>query len=256
MGRNITAIIPCHNHEQWVSQAILSICKEEIEGLKFVVIDDASKDLSWNNILSLVYDPKELKTSISNLKVYSSNIRNFGNQIILLKNKENLGPSKSRNLGISALWDETDYFAFLDSDDYYMNGKIRKSLNIFEKYGDNIGVVYSDYDTLNEKTGFRQRQFKEPFCYKRLVAECIINNDSLVSKKALEKVGFYDEELRVCEDYDLWLRITEKFCAFHIPESLVTIRVGDHSSTDNVKKDIWQENYRKVINKFKNRNGK
>ncbi len=75
----------------------------------------------------------------------------------------------------------------------------------------------------------------------------------MVSKAAIEQCGKFDESLRVCEDYDLWVRVTEKFIAVHIPEVLVIKRVGDHSSTAQVKNEIWQSCYRRVFDKTRER---
>ena len=78
----------------------------------------------------------------------------------------------------------------------------------------NIAVLDFEAQSSSTSTGKIIREFKEPFSRKRLVRECIVHSGSLVSAKALEDVleetGYYDEEMRTCEDYDLWMRISEK----------------------------------------------
>lgn len=245
---NVTAIIPCHNHQDWVNQAIDSVVVQNYPRKRIVVVDDGSTDDSWRNIVSKIYQPKTPQQKLEHLIIFG-NIKNSDVSVVACKLDKSYGPSVARNYGIKTAWEGTDIFAFLDSDDYYEQGKIKKSVEVLG-LGDAVGAVYSDYDTLNIHNGFRQRQFKESFKYNRLVQECIVNNDSLVKKIALAQCGVYDEDLRVCEDYDLWLRVSEKFVIYHIPESLVTIRVGKHSSTDNVNKATWEQNYRKVFEKM------
>lgn len=247
----VTCIIPVFNHEKWVEESIKSVASQDYKNKRIIIVDDCSTDNSLGEILSIITEKRIIKEGES--CAYSGFILGVKSLIFSLPNKS--GPSFARNFGIKAGWEGTDYFAFLDSDDVYEQGKITKSVDIL-KENDIIGEVYSDYTTKNIHTNFKQRQFKEPYSFSRLSQECIINNDSVISKKALETVGLYDESLRVCEDYDLHLRINERFISVHIPESLITIRVGNHSSTSKVDKNIWEECYKKVFEKARKRNEK
>lgn len=253
----VTCVIPVHNHENWVKDAILSITlsNSDYPNKRLVIVDDGSSDNSLQVILSLL-EQKNLVQHNENLDeepkaIYTGVIH--GVLTIVASFHTPKGPSVARNYGIKTGWEGTDLFAFLDSDDIYLPGKISKSVKIWQEWPDLIGIVYSDYTTYNPYTGAKQRQYKEPYSRQRLMQECIINNDSIYSKKALEKVGLYDENLRCVEDFDLHLRTTEYFSAVHIPENLITIRVGSHSSTDNVKKQTWEDCYRRVMQKLQQR---
>lgn len=245
----VTCIIPVFNHEKWVERAIKSVATQDYKNKRIVVVDDGSEDNSYGEISSLLTEKRIIKEE-EGLNVVMGLL--FGVKSLIFHFDKNHGPSIARNYAIKSAWDGTDYFAFLDSDDFYLPGKISKSVEIFNE-NPIIGEVYSDYSTINIHTGFTQRQFKEPFSFSRLTQECIINNDSLISKKALEAVGMYDEQLRVCEDYDLHLRINEKFISVHIPEDLVGISVGRHSSTSTVSKELWESCYKRVFDKFRER---
>lgn len=242
----VTAIIPVCNHEKWVEQAIMSIVDSTYQNKRIVVVDDGSTDDSVSKIIKLSdwvdvnYNGDEPKF------IKKGNIK--GISILFAGFSKNYGPSTSRNYGIKTGWEGTDLFAFLDSDDWYEPSKIEKSVKIWQKFPNIIGVVYSDYTTINPYTGVQERQYKEPYSQIRLMQECIINNDSVVSKAALEKCGLYDENLRVCEDYQLWCNLSLRgFMAIHIAESLINIRVGNHSSTNSVSKEIWNQCYAQVL---------
>lgn len=234
----VTGIVPICNHEKWVKQAVLSLVQQTRPVDHLVVIDDSSEDRSLEMVKSL----------IENGKIVGTNVPCY-----VLKSPKRSGPSASRNAGIKYLWDKTDIFALLDSDDYYYPTKIEESLKQFDSNLAKVGVVYTDYDTINESTGLTLRQYKQAYSRELLLRECIINCDSLVSKRAIEKVGLFDESLRCVEDYDLWLRLTEHFMAIHISESMVGIRVGRHSSTDSESKDTWNKCYQKVFTKLNER---
>jgi len=251
----VTAVIPLHNHAQWVRDAVASVDRQDYPEKRIVVVDNGSTDGSLAAAASALLSG--VRVNVDGLahppaEVYRGKHRDCGTEVWLLRYPEAKGPSFARNRGIElggALG--CDYFAFLDSDDLYQPGKIAKSVARFLACPA-VGAVYSDFDTLRPD-GLRVREWKEPFSRERLVRECIVNCDSLVSAAAIQAVDGFDEDMRVCEDYDLWMRVSEKFLISHIPESLVTVRVGPHSSTATVKSEVWQANWRRVMEKARQR---
>ena len=127
-----------------------------------------------------------------------------------------------------------------------MPTKIEESLVYFQE-NPHCGMVYSDYYTFNENGQYIQ--FKESYSKVRLAQECLGNMDSLFRFSALKANNFFDESLRVCEDYDMYLGMSNKYILCHIPKPLVKIRIGNHSSTSTVPKEIWQQCYTKVMSK-------
>lgn len=247
---NCTVIIPNHNYAQWLPSAINSVLDQNYPNLNICVIDDGS----WDNSLQAAFTHLNVEHQYSN--IFEGQIEDkFGNIIntYLIRNKEAYGPSYARNAGIRYLWNKTDVFAFLDSDDYYHKNKLTESMKKIAEH-DEIGIVYSDFSTIHQD-GTMFFQPRPPFDRQVLVGECIINPNSLVRKSALETCGMFDEQLRTCEDYDLWLRITESFMAVHIPENLVTMRIHSNNSSNTVSKENWQRNYSYVMQKLMQRNG-
>jgi glycosyltransferase involved in cell wall biosynthesis len=176
----------------------------------------------------------------------------LANRVIVLDYDVARGPSFARNRGaeVAVKAVGAEVLAFLDSDDIYEQGKIRSSIQYFED--PSVGAVYSDYDTLRPD-GLRVREFKPAYSRELLLKDCIVNMDSLVCAKTFFEIDGFDETLRVAEDYDLWIRLSEKRVIFHIPESLLTIRVGSHSSTDTVKSEIWNQCWQRVMQKTQER---
>ncbi len=250
----VTCVVPSYNHELWVQDALFSLVNQNYPNLRIICIDDGSTDNTWAKIKEICEPLKPYPTQENSepVELFGGLIKNI--PIIIAKFSKNYGPSQARNYGIKTAWNDTDLYAFLDSDDEYLPGKIEKSVQPFIRYGDNlIGVVFSDYITENVQTGLQCREFKAAYSREFLLKECNINCDSLVSKAILAKVGLFEEDLRTCEDYSQWIRLTEKSIAIHLPEKLLKIRVGKHSSTDNVSKDNWEKNYSTVIRRLKER---
>lgn len=221
----VTVVIPCHNHADMLGGAIDSVVMQDYRPINIVVVDDGSKD----NPIEVL----ELKKDIDI-------------QIVLLKNENPTGPSAARNIAIKEMWDSTDLFIMLDADDRYLQGKISKSVEKYLENPTNIGIVYTDAIIQNINTNTQIREFRQPYNRQSLEKECIISNTPLITKAALESSGGYDEEMRTCEDWDLWLRITEFFIAFHIPEALHVYTVTGKNSSDVVSQEIWNENWKKI----------
>lgn len=243
----VTAVIPVHNHARWVNDAINSIINQTYPHKQIVVIDDGSTDGSSEAVVARMSnmafpaqqgEPWVCKGIID------------GVEVMLNKFSIPHGPAFARNWGIGVASD-SDYFAFLDSDDMYEPTKIEKSVKILKEHP-SIGAVYSDYETFNEE-GRIIREFKPSFSREVLLKECIVNCDSVVSRVALEKAGLFDESMRVAEDYDEWIRISEHFLIAHIPEALVKIRVGSHSSSATVHSDVWRKSHQRIVEKLKAR---
>ena len=223
----VTVVIPCHNHADMVCDAIDSVQEQDYRPIQIVVVDDGSIDNPSEKI-------KE--------RYQSSDL-----SIAVLKNESPTGPSAARNMAIKETWDNTDLFMMLDADDLYLPGKISKSVSKFLEHPEYIGIVYTDAIIKNIKTKTEIHEFRQPFSRDALEKECIISNTPLISKAAMESSGGgYDESMRTCEDWDLWIRITESFVAVHIPESLHVYHVTGKNSSDTVSQEIWQQNWSKI----------
>ena len=87
--------------------------------------------------------------------------------------------------------------------------------------------------------------------YLKKVREGKLSNTPLINKKALDQVGLYDESMRTAEDWDLWLRITSKFVAIHIPVPLSTYSVTGFNASDTVPSEIWHKNWEKIRDRIR-----
>jgi hypothetical protein len=145
----------------------------------------------------------------------------------------------------------------LDADDYWLPDKLVHCANVFRDYGHkHVGIVYHDVLIHNETTGTTVHEFRRPFDRMVLEQECIICNTPLVSREALVECGLYDEGMRTAEDWELWLRITDKFTAIHVPKPLSVYTVTGRNSSFTVPQEVWQENWAKIRQKLADGRGK
>ncbi len=244
-----TIIICNHNYGKYILDALDSAINQTYPSLQICIIDDGSTDNSWEIIDKALFKNYEhqitqlpsnvtIKQRIDNNRKYSA-----------IKLPNSVGPSYARNIGIESSINETDYYIILDADDIAMPNKVERFVQKFLQFPE-TGVVYADYDILNIHTGNIIREYKEPYSRNRLLQECIVHSGAGINKQALlavrDEFGFYDVNLRCAEDFDLWLRISDRFAICHIPESLTFVRVHSENATYSVKNEVWQQCWQRV----------
>ena len=120
--------------------------------------------------------------------------------------QENKGISSARNLGIKLA--KSKIVAFLDDDDEWLPNKIEEQLPYHDR-----GGLFSHTEELWIRDGKSIKQKKH---HKKPDGECFYENISfckiapstvMIEKSLFESVGFFDEEMVVCEDFDMWLRV-------------------------------------------------
>jgi glycosyltransferase involved in cell wall biosynthesis len=227
----VTFIIAHYNYEQYLSNAIQSALNQTYPNIHICVIDDHSKN-------------QDEVVKVIEQFIQPSAIVNQDNLVINHSDKitsiyitdRNHGQAYARNRGIEYCWNDTDIFAILDADDENYPTKIEKCIKPFIQNPTEIGAVYSDIAIYNVDTKSLVNEYREPFDSFRLLQECIVHSGCLISKYALSVVlenGLvFDEEMPPCEDYDLWIRLSEKFLLIHIPEILNFVRVHPQNSTN------------------------
>jgi len=266
---NITIVIANYNYERYVGSAIDSAMGQDYEGLiNICIVDDGSSDNSWDVIKSKLKNPKEhgvVEEAIEPVLVDEQD-----NRIILAIRTKNNGASIARNIAIEYCLDFTDAYCILDADDEYYEPKVSALVQKWLYNPKEIGVVYADYDIVNTKTGRTLPEFKQPYNKDVLSQECIVHSNALISKEAFvstrEPSGeFYDSALHgpasgdfigSSEDYDLWIRISEKFSIVHIPTSLGLAKITGENQSSKVTGGVFNINAKHIKEKSEKRRGR
>ena len=183
----VSVIIPVFNAEGTVREAIDSILRQTYNQIEVIVINDGSTD----NTLKILGE-------------YCEEIRYIS--------QNNKGPSAARNAGIEIA--NGDFIAYQDADDVSMPKRIEREVDYLLN-NLNMSMVFTGMKTISKD--------KIPKCHSEflLLQRNYIPCGSVMHKKeVLDSVGWWNEQV----DWDLWIRISEKFDIGYIKECLYEYR--------------------------------
>ena len=209
----ISVIIPTYNRCDLLKRAINSVIKQTITPKEIIIVDNSSTDQTYQMVSSL-----------------------FPEINYFIEKKR--GVSAARNKGI--LESKSKWIAFLDSDDAWKPTKLEKQMEYSLFNQDKYRIIHTD------ETWYRNKKFLNQLkkhkksggnIFKNSLQLCCISPSSVVLKKQIfDDYGLFDENLEVCEDYDMWIRITSKEEVGFLDSPLV-LKYGGHS--DQLSKKFW-----------------
>ncbi len=200
----VTVLMSVYNSAPFLRASIESVLGQTFRDFEFLIIDDCSTDSSLEIIQSYA-DPR----------------------IRVVRNEKNLALIRSLNKGLQLA--QGTYIARHDSDDLSLPLRLDKEVRFLESNG-GVGLVGSYFIAINEAGEFLQ-YFRPPTDSDALKRKLLIKNPFahgtvMFRKECIEKTGFYREELKHAEDYDLWLRISQFFDLANLPLYLYQWRLN------------------------------
>ncbi|MHC4870714.1 MAG: glycosyltransferase family 2 protein [Planctomycetota bacterium] len=183
----ISVILAVHNEEDLLSSSVSSVLEQSYTDFEFIIVDDCSTDAT-PEILQGITD-KRLK---------------------IITNRENLGLTRSLNIGIKAA--ECDYIARIDSDDLWQQDHIANLLKLIDSADDIVLAGASHFEfftesevnldtaplTISKKLHLEDFLTRNQFCHSAVLFKKTVNNT----------IVLYREKFTRSQDYDLWLRLS------------------------------------------------
>lgn len=198
----VSVVIPTFNRAHLVAEAIRSVLAQTLPPLEIIVVDDGSRDAT------------------------SEVLAAFGRTIQAIR-QEHRGVSAARNAGIAAA--RGTWLALLDSDDLWRPTKLEAQVHYLEQHPDLLLCQTEELwlrhgRRLNPKSYHRK---PSGYCFQKLLERCLVSPSAvLIERRLLDRVGWFDETLPACEDYDFWLRIGCRFPIGLLEQPLVIKRGG------------------------------
>lgn len=223
MEPKITVVMPVYNGEKYIREAIDSILNQTFSNFELLIIDDGSTD-----------------NSVKIIKTYKDK------RINLIHNFKNMGLVFTRNRGL--LESKTEYIALLDCDDIAHHARLEKQHSWLEKNTD-FGLIGSwveliDLNGKSTKITWKEALKPEEIPCFLLFKNCFTQSAIMIRKSALPKE--YYRNFAPAEDFDLWVRIAQKWKTWNLPEILTKYRKHQDGISAR-QKEIQNQSISKII---------
>jgi len=213
MSPPITVIALCFNHARFLVSCLESVRAQTCQDFQLIVCDDCSRDQSQSLIsewLSCHYP-----------------------DALFIRHSRNVGLCPTLNEALSHATGR--YVSMIATDDSWEPEKLAQQLAAFERLSNDVAVLYSDAHQMNEAGQRLPMSFMQAHAVTgdaprgRIFSRIADGNfipamATLIRLEALRAVGGYDESLTY-EDFDMWLRLADRYSFEFVPGKLANYRL-------------------------------
>lgn len=209
----ISIVLPTYNGAKYIKESIESILTQSFTDWELIIVNDCSTD--------------NTPTIVESYATRDSRIR-------VIHNEQNLKLPASLNVGFREA--RGRYFTWTSDDNAYVEDALREMYLVLEKQED-VPMVVADMIAIDEQNNYVydwQHYAKGRMAYNNAVGACF-----LYRREVVDKIGGYDEEAFLLEDYEYWYRVLIN-CGdiVRIPEILYRYRIHSASLSDARAADI------------------
>ncbi|MDO8141866.1 MAG: glycosyltransferase, partial [Candidatus Brocadiales bacterium] len=230
----VTVIVPTYNRSDTLKRTLESIAAQTYKRIEAIVVNDAGEDVS--GVIDTFHDRLSIK---------------------YLVHDKNKGLAAVRNTAIKHAAGQ--YIAYLDDDDIFHPHHIETAVKVLTTT--NYKAVYTDaYRAYQTKKGDTYQVIKKDIPYSIDYVKGIFYKTNITpvlcvvhDRTCFNEAGIFDETLTVLEDWDLWIRMSEKYDFYHIRE--VTCEFSwraDGTSTTSSKQDEFTKIRELIYKKYRN----
>ena len=222
IDKKVSIVLPVYNGADYIADSINSIINQTYQNWELIVVNDCSTD----NTLEIC----------SKLSEKDSRIR-------VISNEKNLKLPNTLNAGFDVA--TGDYYTWTSDDNIYKPNAIETLVSTLNQNKDAV-MVYADYTSIDaDGNVLHEEKLQDP--------QFIVTGNGcgacfLYTAEVAKKVGRYDANLFLAEDYDYWIRIYRCGRMIHITDNLYLYRLHSGSLTETKKESVQEQTY-KVIEK-------
>lgn len=231
--KKLAVLMPTYNYANYLQECIDSILNQTYTDFDLYIYDDCSTD-----------NTSEIIANYSDKRIF------------YIKNEKNLGIAKTLNLGLEKLLPNYEYIARMDADDWSFPERFQKQIDFMDQ---NLQIAMSGTQAfwLREMDEVKAINWLQPenYAYIKLylLFSASFGHQTIIfrSKKINENNFRYDENVKTCEDWDLWTKIVQKQEIANLPDFLVKNRIvltSNHRSAEN--KIIHLKERSKIISNY------
>jgi len=189
----VSVVMPVYDGERFLAEAIESVLDQSYQRLELVLVDDGSRDRSWE--IACEYARGDAR------------VRPF-------RNERNLGIVATRNRAFGEAAPDSRYFAVMDCDDVCMPDRVERQVVFLQAHPEH--AIVGGNTLIIDEHGHRVGVRRYPSTHEdiaRVITRYnpIAQPTVMIRRSALDAVGMYSERFPRCQDYDLWLRMAARF---------------------------------------------
>lgn len=216
-----SVVIPVYNRREMFKRALASVLAQSFSRFECMVVDDGSCD---------------------NLELLFRETVQGDKRFRFKKLVKHSGVAAARNTGVALT--SAPWIAFLDSDDTWHRDKLKEHYKLIVTDSPDL----SESEEVWVRNGKRVNPCKHHLkkhgdVFLKSLKRCLLTPSSVVvSRTAFHAAWGFDENLKVCEDYDLWLRLST-FCQLNLIDKPLVTRYqghGDQLSFSSLVKDVFR----------------
>lgn len=209
--KKVSIVLPVYNGETYLRESIDSVINQTYNNWELIIVNDCSNDSSPD--IMAEYASKD-------------------DRIRIINNTINLKLPNSLNKGFE--YAEGEYFSWTSDDNMYLPEAIEKMAQYLDN-NSNAGMVCTDLQIIDENANVIRNSHVDP---KEMYLKTNCNACFMYRKDVAENIGKYNDQKRLVEDYDYWLRIIEKYEIHNIPQILYLYRQHSQNLTNTRYKDV------------------
>jgi len=205
-GPLVSVLMPVFNSELTLSHSVNSILNQSWRNLEIILIDDASTDDSWS---------------------ICEQIRDRDDRVKIVKNKINVGPYASKNIGLQFI--SGDYITCHDSDDWALPDRIFNQVNILTQTGTQNKATVGCMLRLSEQGLFNRPSQIGPISNDGFLRKCFV---SLMceTKYFIKHVGAWDN-VRSGADAEIISRLERLAGSRFVNDEKLLLIARDHKDS-------------------------
>ena len=211
------ALVAC-NVERFLAEAIESILNQTFRDFEFIIINDGSTD--------------------GTAAILDSYVR--GDPRVRVYHQENSGVTESRNRGCGLA--RGKYLAQMDADDIAVRDRLQWQIEFMERHPE-VGVVGGAVEVI-DSAGRALHCLHYPVENEEIKSVLLLQNPLtqsavVVRKEVFLSVGGYRRSFDLAEDYDMWLRIAERWRLANLEAVVVKYRIhSDQATSRKLRQEI------------------
>lgn len=207
----VSIVLPTYNRADYIYDSAMSVLQQTYTEIELIIVDDGSTD----NTKEVLEEIKDVRCKY----VY----------------QENKGACAARNYGISL--SKGEYIAFHDSDDIWHKDKLKKQMEILENENDDI--VFCAFFRWEDKSFLKipRADFNiQTLDFKKLLKGNVISTQTILCKSECLREEKFNETMPRFQDWELMLRMIQKYKIGYCQEALVDVYVRQESISMNYEK--------------------